>query len=229
MNKALLAALGIAIGAMTAPAYAQTEGQAPTRSSDDFQHWIVRLRAIRVTPTEHTGPIEPTFPTANTAVSNSWAPELDFTYMATKHIGAELILGTTKHDVSGRGSLDSLGKAGHTWVLPPTLTLQYHFLPDGHIRPYVGVGVNYTIFYSEKASDGLQAAIGKTKFGMSDSVGYALQAGVDVDITRRVFVNFDLKYLDIDSTAKLTTGSLVNREHVRLDPLVPGVGIGMRF
>lgn len=220
MNKGFLLAAGAALAAITAPAQAD---------DGDYQHWIVRVRAIRVTPTERTGPILPSFPTAHTAVTNSYAPELDFTYMVTKHVGAELILGTTKHDIVGRGALDGLGKAGYTWVLPPTLTLQYHFLPDGHVRPYVGAGVNYTIFYSEKASGALQDAIGKTKLGLSDSVGYALQAGVDIDITRRVFVNFDLKYLDIDTKARLTTGSLVNRERVHLDPLVPGIGIGMRF
>lgn len=219
--KMLLLGTAMLAGTAAAPAQAQ--------AGDDYQHWIVRLRAIRVTPTERTGPIAPSFPTARTAVTNSYAPELDFTYMATKHVGAELILGTTKHDIQGRGALDGLGKAGHTWVLPPTLTLQYHFLPDGHVRPYVGAGINYTIFYSEKASGALQDAIGKTRLGLSDSVGYALQAGVDVDITPKVFLNLDLKYIDIDTTARLTTGSLVNRERVHLDPLVPGVGIGMRF
>jgi outer membrane protein len=203
--------------------------EAPAQAADDMQHWIVRLRAIRVTPTERTGPIEPTFPTAHTAVTNAYAPELDFTYMATKHVGAELILGTTRHDIRGRGALDGLGKAGHARVLPPTLTLQYHVLPDGHVRPYVGAGVNYSIFYSEKASGALQDAIGKTRLGLSDSVGYALQAGVDVDVTPKIFVNFDLKYIDIDTTARLTTGTLVNRERVHLDPLVPGVGLGIRF
>ncbi|WP_454887575.1 OmpW/AlkL family protein [Sphingomonas oryzagri] len=223
MFKPWLLFSGVALFAVAVPAQAQSQ------HGDDYAHWIVRARVIRVTPTERTGPILPSFPAAHSAVTNSYAPELDFTYMATRHIGAELILGTTKHDIQGRGALDTLGRAGHTWVLPPTLTLQYHFLPDGHVRPYVGAGVNYTIFYSEKASRGLQDAIGKTGLGLSDSVGYALQAGVDVDVTRRVFVNFDLKYLDIDTKAKLTTGSLVNRERVHLDPLVPGIGIGMRF
>lgn len=202
---------------------------APAWAADADPHWIVRLRAIRVMPTERTGPIQPSFPTAHTAVTNSYAPELDFTYMATKHIGAEVILGTTKHDIRGRGALDTLGKAGHTWVLPPTVTLQYHFLPDGPIRPYVGAGANYTIFYNEKASGALQSAIGKTDLGLSDSIGIALQAGVDIDITPRVFVNFDLKYIDVETTARLTTGTLVNRERVHLDPLVPGIGLGMRF
>lgn len=207
--------------AFAAPAVAQDEASDP--------HWIVRARLLRVTPMERTGPIEPSFSSAHTAVTNSYAPELDFTYMATPHVGAELILGTTKHDIDGRGALDPLGKLAHTWVLPPTLTLQYHFNPRGHVRPYVGAGINYTIFYSSKASNALDSAIGHTKVGLSDSVGYALQTGVDVDITRRVFVNLDLKYLDINTTAHLTTGTLVNRERVHLDPLVPGIGIGMRF
>lgn len=114
-------------------------------------------------------------------------------------------------------------------MLPPTLTVQYHFAPDAHIRPYIGAGVNYTIFYSSKASSALESAIGDTKLKLKDSFGYALQAGVDIDITPRVFLNFDIKYIDIDTTARLTTGSLVNRERVHLDPLVPGIGIGMRF
>ncbi len=218
-SKALLAAT--AITAITTPVWAD--------DGSDYAHWIIRARVIRVTPTERTGPIEPTFPGAHTAVTNSYAPELDFTYMATKHIGAELILGTTKHNIDGRGALDPVGRLAHTWVLPPTLTLQYHFFPDGHIRPYLGAGINYTIFYSEKASSALQNAVGSTKVGLSDSVGYALQAGVDVDVSRRMFVNFDLKYLDINTTATLTTGSLVNRERVHLDPLVPGIGVGIRF
>ena len=221
MSRSRTLILAAALSAIASPAVAQ--------AVPDDSHWIVRLRAIRVTPTEHTGPIEPTFPSAHTAVTNSYAPELDITYMANRHIGTELILATTKHNVDGRGSLDPLGKLAHTWVLPPTLTLQYHFFPDGHVRPYVGAGVNYSIFYSEKASGALQDAIGSTKFRLSNSVGYALQAGVDVDVTRRVFVNFDLKYLDIKTTARLDTGGLINKEHVRLDPLVPGIGVGMRF
>ena len=191
--------------------------------------WIVRLRAIDVAPTERTGPVLPTFPTGRTSVDNAVTPELDFTYMATKHIGAELILATTKHHVSGKDALAGVGRLAGTWVLPPTLTLQYHFLPDAAIRPYVGAGVNYTIFYRTKATDALNQAIGSTMVGLSDSVGYALQGGIDIDLTKRFFVNFDVKYINIDTHARLTTGALVNVERVHLDPFVFGVGIGTRF
>jgi outer membrane protein len=191
--------------------------------------WLVRLRAIMVAPNEKTGPVQPTFATSHTSVSDSFAPEIDFTYMATKHIGAELILATTKHHVSGKDALAPVGRLANTWVLPPTLTLQYHFMPDAHVRPYVGAGLNYTIFYNTKASGALKAAIGDTKVHMKDSFGYAAQAGFDVDLTQHVFANFDVKYIDIDTKARLTTGALVNRERVHIDPLVFGVGLGMRF
>jgi outer membrane protein len=149
--------------------------------------------------------------------------------MATDHIGAELIVATTKHKATGRGSIAAIDTVASTWVLPPTLTLQYHLAPTGKIRPYVGAGVNYTVFYAENASDALEGALGSTKVRMSDSAGYALQAGVDVDIGPRTFLNVDVKYIDIDTTARLTTAAGTNRVRVSIDPLVIGVGVGMRF
>jgi len=192
---------------------------------------LVRVRGIMVAPNESSGGITPTFPAEKVKVSNSVMPEIDLTYMLTKHVGAELILATTKHDASGKtGTTGSIGKLASTWVLPPTLTLQYHFAPDGPIRPYVGAGVNYTIFYSEKASSGLEAAVGKTDVHMSSSFGYALQAGFDVPLSERTFLNFDVKYIDMDTNSRLATTALgEQRVRVHLDPLVVGVGVGMRF
>ena len=190
---------------------------------------LVRLRGIVVSPTEKSGPVEPAFPGANVSVGDAVMPEIDFTYMLTKNVGAELILATTKHDISGKGDLAGLGQIADTWVLPPTLTLQYHFAPDAAVRPYVGAGVNYTIFYSEGASTSLQNAIGNTRVRLDDSFGYALQAGVDFDLNERLFANLDVKYIDIDTTATLVTGGAANRVDVSLDPLVFGIGLGMRF
>ena len=192
---------------------------------------LVRVRGIMVAPNESSSGITPTFPAERVKVSNSVMPEIDFTYMLTKHVGTELILATTKHEASGKtGTTGSIGKLASTWVLPPTLTLQYHFAPEGPIRPYVGAGINYTIFYSEKASSGLEAAVGKTDVHMSPSFGYALQAGVDVPLSERTFVNLDVKYIDMDTNTRLTT-TAIGTEHVRvhIDPLVVGVGFGMRF
>lgn len=190
---------------------------------------LVRLRGIVVAPTENVGPVLPTFPGGSASVDNAIVPELDFTYFLTNNIGAELILATSPHDISGEGSLAPLGEIADSMVLPPTLTLQWHFMPEGPFRPYVGVGVNYTIFYSEDASTSLVNAIGATSVDIDDSVGVAFQAGADFDLSERVFLNMDVKYIQIDTEATLTTGALVNTVDVDLDPIVAGVGIGVRF
>jgi outer membrane protein len=192
---------------------------------------LLRVRGIMVAPNESSGSILPAFPGEKVKVNNSFMPEVDVTYMATKNIGFELIASTTKHRASGRtGTTGSIGRLASTWVLPPTLTAQYHFAPDAAVRPYVGAGLNYTIFWNEKASKGLEAAVGETSVHMKDSFGWAAQAGVDADITPKVFVNLDVKYIDIDTTARLRTAAIGTQAvKVGLDPLVFGIGIGFRL
>ena len=184
---------------------------------------LLRVRAIMVAPNEKSGSVLPAFPGEKVSV--------DVTYMATDHIGLELIAATTKHSATGRtGTTGSIGKLASTWVLPPTLTMQYHPVVDGPIRPYVGAGINYTLFYAEDASTALETAVGKTKVHMKDSVGWAGQVGVDVDLNEKIFLNFDVKYIDINTKARLaTTAAGVQRVKLALDPLVFGVGVGMRF
>ena len=192
---------------------------------------LVRLRGIMVAPNEDSGSVLPAFPGEEVSVDNNVMPEVDVTYMATDHIGFELIAATTKHTASGvSGTTGDVGKLASAWVLPPTLTLQYHPVANGPVRPYVGAGVNYTLFYSENASDGLVAAVGPTDVELDDSFGWALQAGVDIDLTERMFLNFDVKYIDIDTTATLrTTAAGTQAVDIDLDPLVVGVGVGTRF
>jgi outer membrane protein len=191
--------------------------------------WLLRGRAILVAPTEDSSGVKPAFPGDEVSVTNSFAPEVDISYFVTHHVALELIAATTKHDIKGKNGLAPIGELADTWALPPTLTLQYHFGPSAKVRPYVGAGLNYTIFYGEDASDGLEEAIGETKVELKDSFGFALQAGVDVDLIEKIFLNIDVKYIDIDTKATLTTGALENRVKVSLDPIVAGIGIGMRF
>ena len=217
--KYTLVPAAIAASALAAPAYAE--------AGDTF----VRVRAIMVAPTESSGGIVPTFPTEQVSVNNSIMPEVDVTHMVSDHLGLELIAATTKHNASGKtGTTGGIGKLASTWVLPPTLTLQYHFAPAAKVRPYVGAGVNYTIFYSEKASAGLERAVGQTDVNLKDSFGWAAQAGVDVDLNDKMFLNFDVKYIDIDTTARLATTAIgTQRVRISLDPVVVGVGVGFRF
>ena len=224
-RKKLAATMMLGMAAIAAPASAQSD--TGIKQGDV----LVRVRAILVAPTESTSGITPTFPAEHASVNNSVMPEVDVTYMVTDHIGLELIAATTKHTASGiSGTTGSIGKLASTWVLPPTLTAQYHFNPHGKIRPYIGAGINYTIFWNEKASKGLEAAVGPTLVHMTDSFGYAGQAGIDVDIGKRTFLNFDIKYIDMNTTATLQTTAIGTQSvRVHLNPVVIGAGIGFRF
>ena len=193
--------------------------------------WILRARAIAVAPLDSSSGITPAFPNEKVSVNTAYSPELDVTYMLTNNLGLELIAATTKHSAKGKsGTTGSIGKLADTWVLPPTLTLQYHFMPDAKFRPYVGAGINYTIFYNSRASGSLEAAVGETDVSMSNSLGWALQAGADIPINEKMFLNFDVKYIDIDTTARLNTTAIgQQRVRIGIDPLVVGFGVGMRF
>jgi outer membrane protein len=202
---------------------------APASAQIKQGDWLFRMRAIDVIPNESSGPVTGV-PGSAVGVGNSVMPEIDFTYMATSNIGAELILATTKHSLTGEGSIAGVGEIGSSWVLPPTLTLQYHANSQGHVRPYVGAGINYTIFYSSKSTSALDAALGgASQVKLDDSFGYALQTGVDIDLSPKVFANLDLKYIEMRTTAHVTTGATVRTVDTRIDPLIVGAGIGFRF
>ncbi|MFD1787549.1 OmpW family protein [Sphingomonas floccifaciens] len=134
--------------AVAAPAAAQTVGTG-IRAGDV----LLRARAIVVAPNERSSGISPTFPNERIGLDNAAMPEVDVTYMATDVIGFELIASTTRHHARGTsGTTGGIGRLASTWALPPTLTAQYHLNPHGRLRPYVGAGVNYTIFWNESRS-----------------------------------------------------------------------------
>jgi outer membrane protein len=174
---------------------------------------LVRGRVINIDPSVSTTGV---LSTLNVDVKSKAAPELDFTYMVTPNIGAELILGTARHEVTAGGA--SLGKVSH---LPPTVTVQYHFAPDAEVRPYMGVGINYTRFYSVGLSaGGTSLDIDKNSFGG------ALQAGIDIAVNKDWFVNLDVKKLYIKTDVKAGSTHLGT---LKINPVVFGVGIGTKF
>jgi outer membrane protein len=174
---------------------------------------LVRLRAISIIPNVET---TNTLAALNVGVNNAIVPELDLTYMIRDYLGVELILGTSRHQVTS-----SLGNLGGVNVLPPTLLLQYHFNHQGRVRPYLGAGVNYTYFYNNGLNVG-----GQPVSMTNHSFGPAVQAGVDVQITKSLFVNADIKKIWMRTDASLG-GEALGR--LNIDPVVVGLGVGMRF
>lgn len=219
--------LATAMAACALPGVAAAQDAAPLEAGDI----LMRVRGIMIAPQDDSSGITPALPSETVEVSDQFVPEVDFTYMASPNVGFELIAATAKHDVTGvSGVTGGIGELASTWVLPPTLTVQYHFNPAGTVRPYVGAGVNYTLFYSEKASSGLEGAVGTTDVDLDDSFGWALQAGVDIAVSDKMFLNLDAKWIDIDTTATLRTEALGTQSvDVDIDPLVIGVGLGWKF
>ena len=152
-------------------------------------------------------------------------PELDISYFLTKNLAVELILGVTPHDVNAAGALKDAGygKIGDAWLLPPTLMAQYHFELGRGIKPYVGAGVNYTVFFDQGAGPHFQ------DFKLDDNWGFALQAGVDVPLGGNWFFNVDVKRIWLDTTATAYVGGTKVTADVTVDPWLVGVGIGYKF
>lgn len=148
-------------------------------------------------------------------IDNKTLPEVDFSYFFTPNIAAELVLTVPqKQTVSSNGT--AIGTLKH---LPPTLTLQYHFNTASGIKPYVGAGVNYTRFSSVNLLNG-GATIDR------NSWGGALQVGVDIPLSKDLYLNFDVKkvYIQTDVFTGATRAGTF-----KIDPVLVGVGLGWRF
>lgn len=202
------------LGGISAPAIAKDLGS-DWLSKERFQ---IRLRGIGVLPDSGGNTTINGTPDAD----NAFVPELDFTYFFTQNIAAELILATSPHDLDlDNSDLGNLA-LGDTWILPPTLTLQYHFSPDNTLSPYIGAGVNYTLPYSEDAAGGAV-----TDLEADGSFGFALQAGTDYWLNDNWGLNIDLKKVWVDVDASVNNGAITGE--VELDPWIVGTGISYRF
>jgi len=154
-----------------------------------------------------------------TKVGDDVMPTLGLTYFLTDHVAIEAIAGTTQHEVKAVGPGTDVS-VHETWVLPPVVTLQYHFAPEEKVSPYLGAGVNYMIFYSGEDQNGFRVDV-------DDGFGWALQAGVDVAVKERWSANLDVKKVFFETDASINGGMLKSK--VKLDPWVLSAGLGYRF
>ena len=215
--------------------------QGVTALAQQKNEWDIRVRAIGVLPQESAtiGVIG-----GGVNINNNYVPELDFTYYFANNFSAELILATTRHKVSTTASnLTPIGAGaavdvnlGHVWLLPPTLTLQYHLPTGTGFKPYIGAGANYTIFYSADKGPVVQGISYKNKFA------FASQVGFDYDLSKTVFLNIDVKKIFLNTQATVDASNLtpatnqalrpvlqnINAD-VKIRPWVVGIGIGYRF
>ncbi|MCJ8055557.1 OmpW family protein [Shinella curvata] len=222
----VLGAVVLGLAACGGPALAADleERMAPPEAAVDFatqSPWQVRVRGLGVI-TSDKGFVDG-IAGSGLSYSDTVVPELDISYFFTDNIAAELILGTTYANIEGDGSIAGLGKVGKTWLLPPTVTLQYHFTDFGAFKPYVGAGVNYTLFYNQSGSGAFTNLDVKNKFGA------ALQVGFDYMLDKHWGVNFDVKKLFLEPEWKVDFNGAPLTGKAKLNPWLVGAGVTYRF
>ena len=239
MKKSLLV---VALLSAFAPVLAQAE-------AGDI---VVRLRATNVNPSTKSKLGEQTDATygagtalalygsanADLQVKSNTIPEIDFSYYITKNIAAELILAVgTRHDVNISGTGGSVNHdLGSVNLLPPTLTAQWHFMPDTMVDPYVGAGGAFVLGMDRTLTANVSSGAALLPIHIDRSAfGAVLQAGFDVNLQDKWLVNFDVKKIWVNTTVKLDgTGALTPAGFQKIDkldlnPLVLSIGIGKKF
>lgn len=204
--------------ALAGPAFAHEAGQ-----------WILRAGVGTVMPKDNNLRLPDLGATVQ--VDDGTSLTLTGTYMFTENWAFDILAAWPfSHDVdldlSGGDSL-AFGEVEH---LPPTFSVQYHFLPDAAFQPFVGLGLNYTTFLSEDLDSGIPPALGVTDFSLDDSFGVAAQFGADWVLNQNWLVNVDVRWINIESDLDVTIdGSTVGLGTVKIDPWVFAINVGYRF
>jgi outer membrane protein len=208
--KSLVVAMAAVASLAPVASQAQSSGDNP---------WMVRIRAVDLL--WQNGQTD-TVSALNVKAENQIIPELDISYFFTKNIAAELVL-TYPQQVNitaGAGNTN----VGKITALPPSLLIQYHFTDLGALKPYVGAGVNYTIFGNRQNFP----ALGNSVTVNQSSIGPVAQIGADYMFDKNWGLNVDLKYAAISTNVNTVTGG-TNLGKLTLNPWMPAVGVTYKF
>lgn len=211
--KTLVAAMAAVVSLAPIAAQAQAAAENP---------WMVRVRAVYA---DWQNGQSGNASSLNIQAQNQWLPEFDVSYFFTKNIAAELVL-TYPQNVNITSNAVP-NKTGTITALPPSLLLQYHFTELGAFKPYVGAGINYTIFgdRSNFPQIGNGLTVSNTSFG---AVG---QIGADYMFDKNWGLNVDVKYATMSTVTNSNGGAGANlgTGKLTLNPWMPAVGVTYKF
>ncbi len=229
MTTKLAVGAVLAAAALTAIPAQADEGPFEIRLRAVYLDFAQKSDGFNLPITGGTTPI----PSDAITLNKKWIPDIDFEYFFTPNWSAELVLTYPQsQDVTVRvPALNASVPVGSFKHLPPVLTAKYNFMPQSDFRPYVGIGVNLTLFSSVDLAVPAVAGVEAAPIPLdlkSSSVGIAGQAGFDYKVADHWFVNADVKYVQLSTDVKVkATGATITK--VTADPWLFGVGVGYRF
>ena len=161
---------------------------------------------------------------------------LNLAYFITPNINIEVLAATPfSHDIDIAGGDINLGKTKH---LPPTVTANYYFLDaSSKFQPYIGAGLNYTVFFDEEFNQGtvdvIEGAAGAvvSDLSLDASFGFSAQIGADYEVSEGIYVNASVRYIDIETEAdfKVAGSDIGKIETVDINPWVYTVSVAYKF
>jgi outer membrane protein len=202
---------------------------APSARAIEKHDWLVRGRIVHAVSNDHSSEMTG-FVGSGAQVDSDTSVEFDVSFFPLRRLGLELSTTVIGQDLEGTGSFKAMGEITDSDAFMPTFLVQWHPLPGKVVRPYVGLGVNYTTYFSEDASASLETALGgPTRVRMDDSFGVAGQIGMDIGFLPNWMVNVDVKYIDADTEVRTDTNGARAEMDVDTNPWVFATGIGYRF
>jgi OOP family OmpA-OmpF porin len=204
---------------------------APGQSKGD---WIFRAGLSQVNPTASPGLKNPLGNGVDLTADSDVSLTGTIAYMLTDHIGTELLLAWPfKHGIDAKFPGGTKQRVGYAELLPPTLNLQWYFRPDKAFNPYVGAGVNWTIFTSSELRKGALGLPQNAKLETSDSFGGDVQIGADYYFSKHWLVNGDVRYIglttDVDVKNATSAGGTAKLGKMDINPMVYTVAVGYRM
>jgi len=198
--------------AVAVAAAAISAGHTPAVSAHEAGDMLLRVGLGTVDPKSSNGDIA--------SVDSGSAVVINGSYFFSPNLAFEILAATPfSHDIELEADGTKVGKTKH---LPPTFSLQYHFDTQGSFKPYIGAGLNYTVFFDESTTGPLAGS----ELTLDDSFGLAAQLGADFNVSDNMFINLDLRWMDISTDAELDGAAL---EEVEIDPIVYSLNLGWKF
>ena len=218
MKKLILSvAISTALLSAISPALAFEQGD-----------WVVRAGMTNVAPDDSSSNVNVGGVDLGVGVNvdDNTQLGLNFVYFYSQQLAIEVLAATPfSHDIG----LNTVGALGNTKHLPPTLSANYYFAdPSAKFQPYVGAGVNYTIFFDEEFTSANTSA-GFSDLDLDSSLGLAAQVGFDYMLDDKWLVNASVRWIDIDTEASFDLNGSAGSVDVSIDPFIYSITAGYRF